>query len=57
MNALPEHRRLSAGRTWSSVWRPESMNPISHYHRESRVLIVMVVLFAAVLAGVFWGLL
>ena len=56
MNALPERRTAMYGRTHDRVWRPESMNPISHYHRtEWRATAVMVVLAAGVAVAAFLG--
>lgn len=57
MTTLPAHRRMAAGRTWPSMYRPENYDPITHYHRtEWRATLVMAVLFVAVLVGVSAGL-
>lgn len=56
MNALPAHRQISAGRTWSAMYRPESYAPISHYHRtEWRATAVMVVLAVGTLLAIVGG--
>ena len=59
MNALPEHRRALAGRTWSQSWSAASMDPISHYSRPISRAHKMAgyALALAIAAGIVWTVL
>jgi hypothetical protein len=49
MNALPEHRRIVAGRTHGRAWRPEDADPMQFYPAATKAERIAGVVLAVVL--------